>query len=119
MRGSLVKFEVVRFILELPEMVIYPYIISHMINWLQSSDEESLRDSISMVAFGMLIPAIKIVRHTSWEFLCFQMIEVGHRVHSALKVMLYRKSFRMTLSTNKEYSSGEIYRVVMIESRRF
>ena len=46
------------------------------------------------------------------------MIEVGHRAHTALKVMLFRKNFRMTAATNKDFSSGEISQIIMGESGR-
>ncbi len=46
------------------------------------------------------------------------MIEVGHRAHTSLKVMLFRKNFKMTASTNKDFSSGEINSVIMSESNR-
>ena len=46
------------------------------------------------------------------------MIEVGHKAHTALKVMLFRKSFKMTAATNKEFSSGDINHIIMGESGR-
>ena len=46
------------------------------------------------------------------------MIEVGHRAHTSLKVMLFRKNFRMTAATNKDFSSGEISQIIMGESNR-
>ena len=46
------------------------------------------------------------------------MIEVGHRTHTALKVMLFRKNFKMTSSTNKDFSTGEVNHIVMGESDR-
>ena len=46
------------------------------------------------------------------------MIEVGHRAHTSLKAMLYRKNFKMTSATNKDFSAGEINNVVMNESNR-
>jgi hypothetical protein len=46
------------------------------------------------------------------------MIEVGHRAHTSLKVMLFRKNFKMTGATNKDFASGEIHHIIMGESGR-
>ena len=46
------------------------------------------------------------------------MIECGHRAHTALKCMLFRKNLRLTSATNKDFSSGEINHIVMNESNR-
>ena len=46
------------------------------------------------------------------------MIEVGHRAHTSLKTMLFRKNFKMTNATNKDFSSGEVSHIIMGESNR-
>ena len=69
-----------------------------------------------MVLFALLVPAIHCIIHTAWEYFCFQMIELGHKSHTALKVMLFRKNIRMTTATNKDFSTGEISHIIMGES---
>ena len=46
------------------------------------------------------------------------MTEMGHLAHTALKAMLYRKNFRMTCATNKDFSPTEINTIVYDESDR-
>ena len=87
-----------------------------MLNWLQKREEEPLEDTLKMIAFGLLIPITRCCVHTAWEYFAFGMIEFGHRTHTALKVMLFRKNFKMTSATNKDFSSGEINNIVMNES---
>jgi ABC-type bacteriocin/lantibiotic exporter with double-glycine peptidase domain len=111
------KFAVVRICLMSHEFIV-PYIMIRVLEWVQSGVEEPLADSLQMIALGLSIPAIQIVCHLIWEFFCFQMIEVGHRTHTALKVMLFRKNMKMTAATNKDFSSGEISGIIMGESNK-
>ncbi len=71
-----------------------------------------------MVGLALCIPFVQSLVHTVWEYFCFQMIMVGHRAHTSLKVMLFRKNFKMTGATNKDFSSGEINNIIMSESNR-
>ena len=71
-----------------------------------------------MVCLALTIPLMQTIIHTIWEYFCFQMIEVGHRAHTALKVLLFRKNFKMTNATNKDFSSGEVSHIIMGESNR-
>ena len=71
-----------------------------------------------MLCFGLILPLIQMIQHTTWEFFMYQMVEIGHRAHTALKAMLYRKNFRMTSATNKDFSPTEICTIVMDESDR-
>ena len=41
------------------------------------------------------------------------MIEMGHRTHTSLKTILFQKDLRMSISTNKDYSEGEINSIIM------
>jgi ABC-type multidrug transport system fused ATPase/permease subunit len=116
-KWKLLKFLAVRMTLNLNEFM-FPWIISEMIAWIQTREDEPLEKTVRMVAFGLLIPLLRVLAHTIWEYFCFQMIEVGHRAHTALKVMLFRKNFKMTSATNKDFSSGEINNIVMNESNR-
>ena len=53
-----------------------------------------------------------------WEYFIFQLIELGHRAHTSLKVVLFRKNLKMTGATNKDFSSGEINNIIMSESNK-
>jgi len=114
-RWSLSKFLVVRLLLEAKEVAL-PLMLSVMIDWIQSRNEESLFETAKMVALGMAIPALQLVSHIIWEYFSFDMVEVGHRAHTSLKTMLFRKNFKMTRSTNKDFSRGEINSIIMNES---
>lgn len=46
------------------------------------------------------------------------MIECGHRAHTALKTMLFKKDLRMSNSTNKDFSEGEVSSIIMGETGR-
>ena len=69
-----------------------------------------------MVALALCIPLMSILLHILWEFVCYYAIEVGHRTHTALKVLLFKKNLRMTGATNKDFSSSEINSVIMNDS---
>ena len=117
-KWNFAKFMIVRLCLNVQEF-IFPWILTEMLDWIQNrTGDEPLDKTIKMVLFGLMLPLMRIICHTTWEFFCFQMIEVGHRAHTALKVMLFRKNFKMTAATNKDYSSGEINHIIMGESGR-
>jgi hypothetical protein len=40
------------------------------------------------------------------------MIETGHKTHTTLKTLLFKKNFRISAATNKNYSSGEILNLI-------
>jgi ABC-type multidrug transport system fused ATPase/permease subunit len=94
------------------------WVIAEMLAWIANGTPESFEETCWMFAFGLIIPISRMIQHTTWEYFCFQMIEVGHRAHTSLKAMLYRKNFKMTSATNKDFSSGEINNIVMSESDR-
>ena len=114
---NFVKFSVVRFFLQIDEFLV-PYVMSRTLDWIQKSEEEPLSDTLYMLALALSVPFVSLMVHTIWEYFCFQMIEVGHRAHTALKVMLFRKNFKMTNATNKDFSSGEVQHIIMGESGR-
>ena len=116
-KGNFIKFAAVRLGLQFDEF-IFPFMIATLIEWIQRGEEESIESTLCMVAFALTIPALQCLTHTVWEYFCFQMIEVGHRAHTSLKVMLFRKNFKMTGATNKDFSSGEINNIIMSESNR-
>ena len=116
-KWNFAKFGLVRLSLQTQELV-KPFIIASTLEWISSTEEEPFMDSARMVMFALSIPLLSIISHTIWEYFCFQMIEVGHRAHTSLKVMLFRKNFRMTNATNKDFSSGEVSHIIMGESNR-
>jgi len=116
-KGNFIKFAAVRLGLQFDEFV-FPFMIAKLIEWIQSAEEESFESTLYMVAFALTIPALQCITHTVWEYFCFQMIEVGHRAHTSLKVMLFRKNFKMTGATNKDFSSGEVNNIIMSESNK-
>jgi len=116
-KGNFIKFAAVRLGLQFDEFV-FPFMIAKLIEWIQSGEEESIESTLWMVGLALTIPALQCISHTTWEYFCFQMIEVGHRAHTSLKVMLFRKNFKMTGATNKDFSSGEINNIIMSESNR-
>lgn len=61
---------------------------------------------------GLLLLFTKIFAHTFWENLCYYMIETGHKTHTTLKTLLFKKNFRLSAATNKSYSSGEILNLI-------
>jgi len=116
-KNNFIKFVSVRLGLQVDEFV-FPFMIAKLIEWIQSGEEESVESTLCMIAFALTIPALQCLTHTVWEYFCFQMIEVGHRAHTSLKVMLFRKNFKMTGATNKDFTSGEINNIIMSESNR-
>ena len=46
------------------------------------------------------------------------MIECGHRAHTALKTMMFKKDLRMSNATNKDFSEGEVSSIIMGETGR-
>lgn len=51
-----------------------------------------------------------------WGYFDYQMVEVGHLTQASLKTILFRKNFRMSEATNKDFSSGEINSIIMGET---
>ena len=88
------------------------------VNWLMSSEPDTTYTFVSAVLTALLIPLIRCVFHTCWEYFCFQMIEVGHRAHTSLKTILFQKDLRMSSATNKDFSEGEINSIIMGDSNK-
>lgn len=114
---NFVKFGLVRLCLQLDDFMI-PFMMIRVLDWIQKPEPEPISATVQMVFIALSIPFIQVVTSLVWEFFCFQMIELGHRTHTALKVMLFRKNFKMTGATNKDFSSGEINHIIMGESNR-
>jgi len=116
-KSQLIKFLVVRMLLQADD-IIMPWVAYEMVGWLTTKEDENSATAMYMFGLCLLVPLIRCTVHTTWEYFCFQMIEMGHLTHTALKVMLFRKNFKMTTATNKDFSSGEINNIVMNESGR-
>jgi len=116
-KASFMKFTLVRVLLQIDDLII-PFLIAEVLTWIQKAEPEPLEATLKMMMMALLIPALHMIVHTTWEYFCFQMIELGHRAHTSLKVMLFRKNFRMTTATNKDFSSGEISHIIMNESNK-
>ena len=57
---------------------------------------------------ALINPFITCARNAIWEYKFFEMFEIGHLTHNALKSMVSQKNMRMSAATNKDYSEGEI-----------
>ena len=43
---------------------------------------------------------------------------IGHKCHTTLKTLLYKKNFRLSAATNKDYSSGDILNLIERDANR-
>ena len=69
------------------------------------------------ICLGFFKVFFEILKMMWWGFFDYKMIEVGHLTHSSLKTILFRKNFRMSEATNKDFSSGEINGIIMGDTR--
>lgn len=88
------------------------------ITWLQDSTPDTTYTTCRAVGTMLMLPVMRMITHTTWEYFCFQMIEVGHRAHTSLKTILFQKDLRMTGATNKDFSEGEISSIIMGDSNK-
>ena len=72
-----------------------------------------------MLALASLIPIMRVTYAAINSQFQSKLLTTGHRAHWALKVILFRKSFRLTNATNKQYSSSEISQIVMHDTNAF
>ena len=61
---------------------------------------------------------IELFSYTFSEYLRFYMILVGHKAHTTLKSILFKKYFRISNASNKDYSSGEIINLTDRDANR-
>lgn len=116
-QADFIKFGLVRTFLMIDDFAV-PLLMARVLDWLQKAEPEPFEDTVKMVLLTLTIPLMHLIHHTVWEYFCYQMVEVGHRAHTGLKVMLFRKNFRLTTATNKDFSSSEISTIIMDESNR-
>lgn len=95
-----------------------PLLLVSFVNWLMDTEPDTPYTICSALFMALLIPLIRCVFHTIWEYFCFQMIEVGHRAHTSLKTILFQKDLRMSSATNKDFSEGEISSIIMGDSNK-
>ena len=117
-RWKFPKFCAVRTLLMLNDM-LNPILLVKFIEWIQDQEAVDTPDTIAYaLAIGMMIPLSKAIQTTLWEYFVYEMIEVGHRSHTALKTMLFKKDLRMSGATNKDFSEGEVSSIIMGETNR-
>lgn len=114
-RWNFAKFLGVRICMQADDFIV-PYLILNFITWIQDPAASSFDTTLKVVAATMVIPILNCMWHLIWSVFEFQMIECGHRAHTAMKIMLFKKNLRMTGATNKDFSSGEIEGIIMHET---
>ena len=95
-----------------------PVLMKQFVDYIESEDTADKQQWYSAVQTGCLILLLKIFAHTFWENLCYYMIETGHKSHTSLKTVLFKKNFRISAATNKDYSSGEILNLIERDANR-
>ena len=68
------------------------------------------------IMMGTLKVLLDLFQHYFWGYFDYQMIFQGTMAQASLKTILYKKSFRMSEATNKDFSSGEINSIIMHET---
>ena len=117
-RWKFPKFYAVRAVLMVND-VYQPLLLVSFIAWLQNSAEpDTMSTTLWALLTGLMIPLSKGLHHMIWEYFCFEMIEVGHRAHTSLKTMLFKKDLRMSNATNKDFTEGEVSSIIMGETGR-
>ena len=112
------KFYAVRIAMMLDDLY-QPLLLVTLIDWIQDQEQPDTYWTIAYaLLIGLLIPILKGLQHSIWEYFCFEMIECGHRAHTALKTMLFKKDLRMSNATNKDFSEGEVGSIIMGETGR-
>ena len=112
------KFYAVRMLLTAIDLS-NPYFMVQFIAWIQDQNTPDTSWTIAYaLALGLMIPLSKALQTTIWEYFVFEMIEVGHRSHTSLKTMLFKKDLRMSGATNKDFSEGEVKSIIMGETDR-
>lgn len=76
------------------------------------------QELIYPVATALLAVLLTTLSHVFWKYFEYDMIETGRNTHQALKTLMFRKSLRMSEATNKDYSSGDIDRIIQSETGR-
>ena len=112
------KFCLVRVILTARE-IWKPLLLVAFIEWLQDDTVPDTPDTVRRaLCIGLLLPALQALQHTIWEHFCFDMIETGHRAHTALKTILFKKDLKMSAATNKDFTEGEISSIIMGDTNK-
>ena len=73
---------------------------------------------LSAITIACQLLAIKGFSQIFWEHVCYYMIETGHKSHTSLKTVMFKKALRMSPATNKDYSSGEVLNLIERDCNR-
>ena len=68
------------------------------------------------IAMGVTKVLSDLFQHYFWSYFDYQMIFNGTMAEASLKTILFRKNFRMSEATNKDFSSGEVNSIIMHET---
>ena len=93
------------------------YLVKEVVGFVELSEftEEQWK---SAAWAGFLLVLIRVINVTSWENMCFYMVETGHFSHTSLKTLLFKKNFKLSPATNKDYSTGEILSLIESDANR-
>ena len=111
------KFVCIRVLLVTQDL-FKPLLFVGFVNWLMSEEPDTTYTFCRAVSLALLIPLVRVVYHTIWEYFCFQMVELGNRMNTALKTLLFEKDLRMSAATNKDFSEGEVSSIIMDDTNR-
>ena len=95
-----------------------PILMKDFVDFIESEDTSDNQAWENAAKVGFLLIFLKLFAHTFWENLCYYMIETGHKSHTSLKTILFKKNFRISAATNKNYSSGEILNLIERDGNR-
>ena len=116
-RGHFAKFVSIRFFTNTQDL-FKPLLFVSFVNWLMSTEPDTPYTFCRAVLLALLIPLMRVVYHTIWEYFCFQMVEVGQRTNTSLKTLLFEKDLRMSAATNKDFSEGEVSSIIMNDTNK-
>ena len=90
-----------------------PVLMAQFMEYLE--EDSNIGDNeawFTAVKVAISIIALKIFSHTFWETLCYYMVETGHKAHTSLKTVIFKKALRLSAATNKQYSSGQVLNLI-------
>ena len=84
-----------------------------LIDWVTNDTPDDIDSYSYALMLAMAIPLLSVFCHITGEFFRFYVIEVGHRIHTSLKQILFAKNLRMSNASNKDFDSSEIESIIM------
>ena len=91
-----------------------PFLIKFFIKFIQNPEKE-LSEGILWASLFILMEAISNISSVQKMFIQMQL---GMKASNAVRAMIYRKSLRITPSTNKYFNSGEIINFIQNDSQK-